>query len=129
MELRRNKIQKGIEDAELAKKELEASERIKAEKLSEAEKESLNILGAMQIKTKAQEVELLEVARKKGDELLLGAVARGNEEILKEKAKFYSEALEFVKLAIEKTVLLSPSAIDEKLIEQTVTNLRKNNIS
>lgn len=125
LESRRSKIQKGIEDSELAKKELEASEKIKAEKIAEAEKESLSILSAMQTKTKILEEKLLDEARKKGEELVRITEARGEEEISKEKAKFYSEALDFVKLAVVRTVELSPNAIDDKLIDQAISSLSK----
>lgn len=126
LESRRSKIQKGIEDSELAKKELEDSEKVKAEKIAEAEKESLNILGAMQIKTKALEEKLMDESRRKGEELIKVTQARGEEEITKEKTKFYNEALDFVKLAVAKTVELSPDAIDEKLINQAILSLSKN---
>ena len=79
----------------------------------------------MQIKTKVLEDKLLDEAHKKGEELVRITEARGEEEILKEKAKFYNEALDFVKLAVVRTVELSPGAIDDKLIDQAISSLRK----
>lgn len=126
LDVRRKKIKKGLEDAELAKKDLLASEQIKAEKLAEAEKESIVIMRDMEIKTKALEEELIKDAHRKEDDILQDAEARGEEVVSYEKAKFYEEATNFVKLAIAKTVELSPEAIDEKLINQAVVSLTKN---
>lgn len=122
---RRAKIKKGLEDAELARKELLESEKIKAQKIAEGEKKSLEILLIAQKKAEILEADLLKKAREKEIEIIKNAELIGKETALKEKNKFYEEAKMIVKTAIAKTVELSPEIIDEKLIGQVLSKLRK----
>ena len=125
LEKRRFKIEEGIKNSELAKTKLEESEKIKAIKIAEADKESLKIIDDTKIIAKDLEEKMLDSAKKKGEEIILAAKERGEEEISIEKDKLYGEALNFIKAAVQKTTEISPDSIDEKMINQVILSLKK----
>ncbi|PIR70093.1 MAG: hypothetical protein COU46_03420 [Candidatus Niyogibacteria bacterium CG10_big_fil_rev_8_21_14_0_10_42_19] len=126
---RKEKIRKGIQDAEQARKIMLESETVKAEKIASAQKEGLQIIRAMEARSKEVGEQLIAEARKKEADILKSAEIRGREELEKEKNMFYKEAGEMVKMAIARTVEISPDRIDEKLIDQAVAGLSKKRIT
>lgn len=120
---RRERIEKGLAYADEAEKKLgEASETARA-KVREAEAEGLSILRKTEEEGRLLEEKLIEKAREKETALLkeAGEKARAKEE--EARAAFNREAEELVKMAIVKTVELSPENIDKALVAKAVAEV------
>jgi F-type H+-transporting ATPase subunit b len=117
---RRRKIEEGIVKAEEADQRLLEVDEIGKEKIKEAETEAMGILKKTETDAKMLEVKLLaEVKRKETEELAATvAMLRMKEEESRRTAE--KEAAAMVKLAIAKTVELSPEKIDDALVARAV---------
>src|SRR3989344_1581394 len=124
---RREKIESGIRDAELAGKALKAADAITAEKIAEGEKKALLILSATEKRSKELETELLAAAKQKEAETLARAGEEARVLIAEERRKFHAEAAQLLRRAVEKTPRAAPDTIDEKLIQEAALEMAKNN--
>ena len=122
---RRRKIEQGLKDAEDAAKGLSEIEIKRKERLGEAEKESLAILAKTEGEAKRREAQIIEETRVKETEILKTAekVALARKE--EAEMKFFEGARGLVKLAVAKTAALSPSSIDESLVDQAIQEVKK----
>lgn len=108
MEDRTKKIEKGIKDAEVAKKKLEETEEREKEVLGKARKEAQAIIEAAEKTAAKNKEELLNEAKKKSEEILISA----QNQLEEEKKKMMSE----VKSEIAQLVVAATSrVIDEKM--------------
>ena len=129
MKERAEKIHKGLEDAEEAKRRLVSIDAIKTQKLAEADKSAVEVIA------KAE-----EVGKKRYQEILMQADARAAD-VLQEADRVAEhkkieglntltrEARGLIKEAIIKTTEADPQAIDEALIEKAIQTLTRQRTS
>jgi F-type H+-transporting ATPase subunit b len=122
---RRNRIEKGMQDAEEAGKRLSEAGLVKQEKLAEAEQESMVLMQESEKRAKEKEAAMLVEAKEKEVEIVKAAEKVGEARKIEAEQKFYAEAAGIVRQAVAKTAELSPSAIDEALVRQALDAVRK----
>ena len=122
---RRLKIEQGLKDADAAKEKLGEINQLERERLAEAEKEALGILARSEESAKAKEIEMLKGAKRKEEEIM--EAAEKTAAVRKEEATsaIYDEAAKLVKAAMVKTASMKPEAIDDVLINDAVSQLKK----
>ncbi len=125
LEERRKRIEKGMKDAEEAGKHLAKVEEIGKSKLAEAEKQAIAVIVRGEQEAGVKEAQLLAQARLKEWEIV--KTAEKIAEVKKEEIqkKFFDEAAGIVRAAIAKTVNLNPAAVDDALIGQALSKLKK----
>lgn len=122
---RRERIAKGLQDAEDAATRLQKVDAERKEKLADAERESLRILAEFEGQAKRKEEELMRQARAKESEILKTADRVAAAKTAEAEAKVFAEAAGLVKSAVAKTAQLEPTAIDESLIAEALRGLKK----
>ncbi len=117
---RREKIEGGLAKAKEAELRLHEVDALNAARVKEAETEALGIIKKTEAEAKELEAKLLAVAKQHEAEAMKGAEARLRVQEEESRRASEREAARLVRAAIEKTVELSPSAIDEALIARAV---------
>jgi F-type H+-transporting ATPase subunit b len=124
MRERREKIEQGLVKAEEADKRLiDANEMVK-EKMKGAEQEGLAMLRKTEEQAKALEARLTASAHEKEALMMKEAEMKAIEKQRESEEAFRKEAAELVRMAIVKTVEMSPEAIDKSLIEKAVKEMK-----
>lgn len=125
MRQRRQKIELGMKGAEEAEKVIAKAEEQKRQKIAAAETEAISIIKtAEQSAQKTKEQFLLE-ARAKSDAVLKDASEVAARRRLEALSNLLIDARHLVKEAIVKTVSLRPEQVDEKLVEQALSAIKK----
>jgi F-type H+-transporting ATPase subunit b len=122
------KIKEGLEKAEEADIRLKEVDNLGKEKIKEAENKSVEIIKLTEQKAKILDQQIqakAEEKQKEINELLKQSALKQKEE---SESQVYSQALELVKKIVVKTVELKPEAVDAKLIEKAVSEVKKNEI-
>lgn len=121
---RQRKIQESLIKAEEADRRLKEIDRIRKDKIKEAEKEVLKIFRAAEEKAKELEARFQAEAKRKENEELerLATLLRAKEE--EGRLAIKKEAVELIKKAIIKTVEISPEQIDAALIKKAVEEIQ-----
>lgn len=122
---RREKIEGGLMKAEEAEIRLQEVDQIGKHKIKAAEDEAFNILKKTDVDAKALEARLLAEAHRKEDEAVKATDARLRLQEEASRREIEKEAAAFVRLAIAKTVELSPEKIDDALIAKAVTQAKQ----
>lgn len=122
---RREKIEIGIKGGLEAEKIISQAEKIKEQKISEAEIKALSIIKKAENDAAKTRNRLLAEAKSQSDALL-----KENSEVIERRRieelhNLIVEAKELVKKAIIKTVQLDPKDIDEKLVESAIQAIIK----
>lgn len=117
---RRRKIEEGLVKAEEAGRRLYEVEEIGKGKIKEAEKEAIGILKRTETDAKTLEGKMLAEAKRKEMEALANTVALLRQKEEESRSAAQKEAAAMVKLAIAKTVGLSPEKIDDALVARAV---------
>ncbi len=121
---RRKKIEDGLVKAEEAERRLHEVDEIGKGKIKHAETEALGILKKTELDAKTLEEKLLaEVKRKEEDAVATTAVRLRSQEEESRRA-LDKEAAALVRLAITRTVELSPENIDDALIAKAVSEAK-----
>jgi F-type H+-transporting ATPase subunit b len=120
---RREKIEKGLKDAELSGKRLEEAELMKKNKLAEADRTSIAMLKETEVKAKQLESSLLLLAKEKEASILSRAEKEAQNYTEEEKKRFFEEAGALIKQGLSYVVQSSPESIDEKLIQEAVAKM------
>jgi F-type H+-transporting ATPase subunit b len=117
---RRARIEEGLTKADEADRRLLEAEELKKTKIHEGEVQALGILKKTEGDAKELEAKLLAEARRKEAEELASteAMLRAKEE--ESRRGMEREAAAMVRMAIAKTVELSPEKIDDALIARAV---------
>lgn len=124
LDKREKRIKEGLDKANEAEVRLREVDDIAKGKIKEAETESIEMTKKAELNAKALEATLVEKAEKNHKELvnqLEKSYKRQEEEV---KKMIYKEASGLVKNAIIKTIGIKPEAIDEKLIEEAVLQVK-----
>lgn len=122
------KIKEGLDKAEEADVRLKEVDVIAKDKIKLAETQSVEIIKNTEQKAKVLDQQIqarAEEKQKEINELLRQSALKQKEE---SESQVYSQALELVKRIVAKTVELKPEAIDQKLIEKAVSEIKKNEI-
>jgi F-type H+-transporting ATPase subunit b len=122
---RREKIEGGIMKAEEAEVRLHEVDEIGKRKIKEAEGEAFNILKKTETDAKTLEAKLLAEAHRKEDEAVASAASRLRAQEEASRVGMEKEAAALIRLAITKTVELSPEKIDDALIAKAVTQAKQ----
>jgi F-type H+-transporting ATPase subunit b len=122
---RRKRIEQGMADAKAAHDRLENVEQIEKEKIAEAEREGLAILGRIEQTGKEREIEAIKALKKKEEDIITNAERVASARKLEKQEELYREAVGLVKQAMIKTVETRPEAIDEALIAKAIEQLKK----
>ena len=123
---RRETIEEGLTKAKEADVRLRDIEEIGKVKVKEAEAQSLRILKKTESDAKVLEANLLAEANRKTAEERKNAEAALRAEEEASRRAMEQEAAALVKAAIIKTVELSPTAVDEALIQRAIKGVREN---
>jgi len=120
---RRTRIEEGLTKAEEADRRLLEAEEMKKEKIHEGEAKAVAIVKKTEDDAKELEAKLLAEARRKEAEQLAAteAMLRTKEE--ESRRGMEREAVAMVRMAIAKTVELSPEKIDDALITRAVKDV------
>ena len=122
---RKKKIEEGVEKAKMADvRLLEANEKSK-EKIKEAEKQAIGIIQKTENDAKVLEAKLMLKAKEKEEAELkdFQGVLLSREDA--SRRALDDEAKKLIKMAIVKTVALSPDLIDEALIAQAIKEVKQ----
>ena len=122
---RKKKIEEGVEKAKMADvRLLEANEKSK-EKIKEAEKQAIGIIQKTENDAKVLEAKLMSKAKEKEEAELkdFQGVLLSKEDA--SRRALDDEAKKLIKMAIVKTVALSPDLIDEALIAQAIKEVKQ----
>jgi len=122
---RRERIDKGLRDAEAATKRLGEVEIVGKARLAEVERDAVQVIARAETTAKDREAEILVIAKGKEAEILKGAERLAEAKRIESEAAFFEEAKELVKGAVAKVGNLAPDAIDESLVAEAVRAAKK----
>ena len=122
---RRHKIEQGLVKAEEAERRLHEVDQIGKGKIKQAETEAFNILKKTDADAKVLEAKLLAEAHRKEDEAVKTTAVRLRAQEEESRRGLEKETAALVRLAITKTVELSPEKIDDALIAKAVTQAKQ----
>jgi F-type H+-transporting ATPase subunit b len=121
---RREKIEGGLMKAKEAEKRLHEVDEIGKGKIKEAEFEAVAILKRTEAEAKTVEEKLLAAAKQREEEAIRGAATRLRSQEEESRRALEQEAAALVRLAIARTVELSPEKIDDALIAKAVNEAK-----
>lgn len=118
---RKEKIEKGLSDADAAGKRLEEIDVLKAEEMRKADAEAQKLMKATEERAKAHEAELMKSADAKAEHVMQEAkkLIAAKKAQMEEEVRIESIAL--VKAAVIKTVQLDPRAVNEALVKEALS--------
>jgi F-type H+-transporting ATPase subunit b len=122
---RREKIEKGLLQADEAEQRLHEVDLIGKEKIKHAENEAVGILKKTEQDAKTLEEKLLAEAKRKEDDAVKGTAVRLRSQEEESRRAMEKEAAALVRLAITRTVELSPEKIDDALIAKAVSEAKQ----
>lgn len=122
---RRAKIEGGLLKAEEADRRLHEVDMMSKAKIKDAEIHAMGILKKTETEAKELEAKLLAVAKQHEDEAMKSAEVRLRAQEEESRRASEREAAHLVRAAIERTVELSPNAIDDTLIARAVQEVKK----
>ena len=122
---RREKIELGLVKAEEAERRLHEVDEIGKGKIKHAEAEAMGILKKIELDAKSLEEKLLTDAKRKEEEAIKSAAVRLRSQEEESRLAIEKEAAALVRLAITRTVELSPDKIDDALIAKAVSEAKQ----
>ena len=122
---RREKIEGGLVKAEEAERRLHEVDEIGKGKIRHAEAEAVGILKQTELDAKTLEKKLLAAAKQKEEEAVASASVRLRSQEEESRRALNKEAAALVRLAIARTVELSPEKIDDALIAKAVSEAKQ----
>lgn len=125
LEERRKKIEFGLKVSEEAEKRMRTIDELKDKTIKEAEGRALTIVAESEKRATALGKDLVIRAEEKAESLLVEAKQIRERKKAEEFEVLLREAGSFVKEAIQKTVELEPTAIDETLIKRAIEEIKK----
>lgn len=117
---RREKIQGGLIKAEEAARRLHEVDEMNKGKIKHAEAEAIGILKKTELDAKTLEEKMLIAAKRREEEAMQGAAVRLHSQEEESRRAMEREAAALVRLAITRTVELSPEKIDDALIAKAI---------
>jgi len=122
---RKQKIEEGLAKAQAADERLHEIDAIGKEKIKEAETQALGIIRKTESDVKALEAKLMLKAKEKEEAELkdFHGVLLAKEDA--SRRALDDEAKKLVKMAIAKTVMLSPESVDDALIARALKEVKQ----
>jgi F-type H+-transporting ATPase subunit b len=117
---RRARIEEGLVKADEADRRLLEAEEVKKEKIHEGEAQAMSLIKKTESDAKELEAKLLAEARRKEAQEFAAAEVAIHAKEEESRRGMEREAASMVRLAIAKTVELSPDKIDDALIARAV---------
>ena len=124
MQKRRERIEHGLKGAEEADRRLAEVEKVKDQRLAEADKQAVAIVTKSENTAKEKFHEIVSNSEKKADNVLKEAATIAKQKEKEQMDQLYKEAQSMIKEALSKTVELDPVVIDEKLINEAVNSIK-----
>lgn len=125
VEERRKKIELGVKAGEEAENRFKEIDRIKEQKIKEAEEKALEIISSSEKNANLKSKEILSSAEKKAALLLEEARETAERKKIEELEKVFGEAKQIIKDIISKTVELDPSRIDDALVSKSINEVKR----
>lgn len=122
---RRKKIEFGIRGAEEIEGRLKKIDEAKEEKLREADKTAVEIIGSAEKKGNTRFNDIVYQAQVKAENVLSEAATIAEHKRQEELETVTAEAKELIKRAIVKTVELDPKYVDEALVNQAIKAVKE----
>jgi F-type H+-transporting ATPase subunit b len=121
---RREKIEEGLAKAKEADERLQDINHMAVEKIKHAEAEGVKIIAQVELEAKEHEAALLAKAKEREAAAMKAADERASARDAEAHRALEAEAALLIKQAIVRTVELSPSSIDDALIEKALKEMR-----
>jgi len=121
---RRERIEGGLAKTDEAERRLHEVDQIGKGKIKEAEQEAIAILKRTETEAKTLEEKLLADAKRREEEAMASTATRLRSQEEESRRALDKEAAALVRLAITRTVELSPEKIDDALISKAVSEAK-----
>jgi F-type H+-transporting ATPase subunit b len=128
MKERNCRIEAGLKGAEEAENRLKEIEKIKSEKLAEADKAAVKVIGEAEKKGQKRMREIMAEAEIKAGQTMEEAALIAERKKQEELDRLAKNASALIKAAIVKTVELSPDKIDDNLIAKAAEIIKEKSI-
>lgn len=125
VEERRKKIEFGLAGADEAERRLQEIEKIKEEKVAEADKNAIKIISDAEKRGGKRLEEILKNAEVKAEEVIAEAARVAEHKKTEELNRLTEKANGLIKEAIIKMVELDPKHIDEKLVSRAAEIIKE----
>ena len=122
--VRREKIEKGLQNAKNAEEKIQKIDVMKEEVLTKAHKEELQIIQEAEVRAKVKEKESAKEAQRKAEEIIAAGKKKIEEEHVKSLDLIYGESASLVKSALVKVFEKSPEVFEDALIEKSLQELK-----
>lgn len=122
---RKEKIEKGMADADDAAKRLEEIDVLKAEEMRKADTEAQKLMKVTEERAKAHEAELMKVAETKAEHTIQEAKKLIAAKRAQMEDEVRLESISLIRKALIKTVQLDPTAVNEALIKEALKKAYK----
>jgi F-type H+-transporting ATPase subunit b len=119
------KIEEGLADAETARQKLAEIDTVLGERTLEADRQAFAIIREAEKKAEERAVGIVQKADMRAEELRKSALSVIAQREQEEFEKFASSARSLVRGALAKAIEAEPAAVDDKLINEAVTYIRK----
>ena len=128
LEERKKKIELGLRVGREAEERLAAIDKMKEEKLGEAEKTAFEIIKAGEANAKLGADKIISEGGRRADEILKDAEQVAERRLEEARFAMIREAKTLVRAAIIKTVELDPKAVDAALVSRAVDEISSLNV-
>ncbi|MEK7630833.1 MAG: hypothetical protein AAB417_02305 [Patescibacteria group bacterium] len=122
---RREKIEEGLHDADEAKQKLGEIDAVLHERTLEADKQAFAIIRGAEQKAEVRATDIVHKADTRAEELRRAALEVIAQREREEFEKFADSARSLVRNALAKAIETEPAKVDDKLISEAVTYIRK----
>ena len=122
---RRKRIEFGLKGAEEAERRLNEIENERKSRIAAADREAVAIVGEAEQAARHRVEAIVDDANQRSEDILKNAAATAEHQRLQALDALTDEAEELIRAAIVKTVNLDPKAIDDKLITDALTAVRR----
>lgn len=125
MHERKSKIEEGLRDADIAKQKLVEIDAVLSERTLEADRQAFGIIRDAEKKAEVRATDIVHKADTRAEELRRAALEVIAQREREEFEKFADSARSLVRTALAKAIDAEPAKVDDKLIGEAVTFIRK----
>ncbi len=125
MRERKDKIEEGLRDADEAKQKLGEIDGVMRERILEADRQAFAIIRSAEQKAETHAIDIIHKADTRAEELRRAALEVIASREREEFGKFADGARSLVRAALAKAIDAEPSKVDDQLIGEAVTYIRK----
>ncbi|OHA09393.1 MAG: hypothetical protein A3B37_02415 [Candidatus Sungbacteria bacterium RIFCSPLOWO2_01_FULL_59_16] len=122
---RRARIEFGLKGAAEAERRLKEIDMERTARIAAADREAVAIVGEAEQTARHRVEAIVDDANQKSEDILKNAASTAEHQRLQALDALAGEAHELIRAAIGKTVELDPKTIDEKLIHDALTAVRR----